>query len=141
MVHLATKMVPIRPTRPFSSVWNEHSYWSAKEFMELNVWDHFQSTIMDRQGLIKAKMESNKYFSDVKIGSSLNQVLSGKADVFIYTGSCLDLMDRMPEGSIDYIFTDPPYDASVQFGEFSYMWVSWLKMDKAIWIRWSQMKS
>jgi len=27
MVHLATKMMPDRPTRPFSSVWNEHSYW------------------------------------------------------------------------------------------------------------------
>ncbi len=38
-------------------------------------------------------------------------------------------MKKMPEGSIDYIFTDPPYDASIQYGELSYMWVSWLKMN------------
>jgi hypothetical protein len=39
-------------------------------------------------------------------------------------------MDDIPEDSVNYIFTDPPYDASVQFGELSYMWVSWLKMDR-----------
>jgi len=129
MSHLCTKMMPVRPTRPFSSVWNEHSYWSADVFMELNVWDRFESTIAGRQGLLKAKAQSNKIFKDVKIASSFEQILSGKADVYIYNGSCLDLMKKLPEGAVDYIFTDPPYDASIQFGELSYMWVSWLKMN------------
>ena len=129
MSHLCTKMMPVRPTRPFSSVWNEHSYWSADVFMELNVWDRFESTITGRQGLLKAKAQSNKIFKDVKIATSFEQVLSGKADVYIYNGSCLDLMKKLPEGAVDYIFTDPPYDASIQFGELSYMWVSWLKMN------------
>ncbi len=129
MSHLCTKMMPVRPTRPFSSVWNEHSYWSASEFMESNVWDKFESAINGHQGLLKAKAESNKFFKDIKIASSFEQVISGKADVYIYNGSCLDLMNKMPEGEIDYIFTDPPYDASIQFGELSYMWVSWLKMN------------
>ncbi|MDL1959388.1 MAG: DNA adenine methylase [Deltaproteobacteria bacterium] len=129
MTHLCTKMMPVRPTRPFSSVWNEHSYWSADVFMELNVWDRFENTISGRQGLLKAKAESNKIFKDFKIASSFKQVLSGKANVYIYNGSCLDLMQKIPEGAVDYIFTDPPYDASIQFGELSYMWVSWLKMN------------
>ena len=129
MSHLCTKMMPVRPTRPFSSVWNEHSYWSASEFMELNVWDRFESAINGHQGLMKAKAESNKLFKDIKIGSSFEQVISGKADVFIYNGSCLDLMKKMPERVVDYIFTDPHYDASIQYGELSYMWVSWLKMN------------
>lgn len=129
MSHLCTKMMPVRPTRPFSSVWNEHSYWSANEFMELNVWERFDSSINGHQGLLKAKVESNKFFTDVKIASSFEQVISGKADVYIYNGSCFDLMEEMPEESVDYIFTDPPYDASIQFGELSYMWVSWLKMN------------
>lgn len=129
MTHLCTKMMPVRPTRPFSSVWNEHSYWSADVFMELNVWDRFENAISGRQGLLKAKAESNKIFKNFKIASSFKQVLSGKADVYIYNGSCLDLMQKIPEGAVDYIFTDPPYDASIQFGELSYMWVSWLKMN------------
>jgi len=129
MSHLCTRMMPVRPTRPFSSVWNEHSYWSADMFMELNVWDRFESATIGRQGLLKAKEESNKVFKDIKIASSLGQVISGKADVYIHNGSCLDLMQKMPGGIVDYIFTDPPYDASIQYGELSYMWVSWLKMN------------
>lgn len=129
MSHLCTKMMPVRPTRPFSSVWNEHSYWSASVFMELNVWKKFDSAINGPQGLLKAKSESNEFFRDIKIASSLEQVLSGKADVYIYTGSCLDLMQEMPEESVDYIFTDPPYDASIQFGELTYMWVAWLRIN------------
>ena len=30
---------------------------------------------------------------------------------------------------MDYAFTDPPYDASVQYGELSYLWVAWLRKD------------
>jgi len=117
--------------RPFSGVgWNQQSYWFTPQYIESNVWDKFESAITGHQGLMKAKAESNEFFKECKIGSSMEQIMSGKADVFIYTGSCLDLMDDIPEDSVNYIFTDPPYDASVQFGELSYMWVSWLKMDR-----------
>lgn len=135
MSHLCTKMVPaISETKgshqtPFSSTWTQHSYWSANSFMEQNVWNKFDGAINGHQGLLKAKAESNSFFNDVKIGASFEQVLSGKADIYIYNGSCIDLMKKMPEGSVDYIFTDPPYDASIQYGELSYMWVSWLKMN------------
>ena len=136
MVHLCSRMIAISNPSPtshhtaFSSTgWTQHSYWHATNFMEQNVWKKFDSAVNGHQGLLKAKVETNKIFKDVKIASSLKQFLSGKADVYIYNGSCLDLMKRLPEGSIDYIFTDPPYDASIQFGELSYMWVSWLKMN------------
>jgi len=135
MVHLCTKMLPaISPTpgshqTPFSSTWSQHSYWFAPSHMEQNVWNKFDSAINGHQGLLKAKAESNKFFKDIKIASSFRQVTSGKADIYIHRGSCLDLMQGMPEDSIDYIFTDPPYDASIQYGELSYMWVSWLKMN------------
>jgi len=135
MVHLCTRMMPVRPTRPLSSVWNEHSYWYANTYMESNVWEKFESAIIGRQGLIKAKEESNKYFKNVRFASDYHEVIEGKADVFIYTGSSLDLMKEMAkefgeQGCIDYIFTDPPYDASIQFGELAYLWVAWLKKDK-----------
>ncbi len=135
MVHLCTKMVPaIKPTpgshqTAFSSTWTQHSYWYASRHMEQNVWNKFNSAINGHQGILKAKKESNEIFKDVKIASSFKQVLSGRADVYIYNGSCFDLMKKMPEESVDYIFTDPPYDASIQFGELSYMWVSWLRMN------------
>lgn len=130
MVHLATKMMPDRPTRPFSSVWNEHSYWFAAHFMEQNVWDLYESSIVGRQGIVKAKEESNSFFKDVDFAKDFKEVLNGRANVYIHTGSCLELMDKMPKGKVDYIFTDPPYDSSIQYGELSYLWNAWLKKDK-----------
>jgi len=129
MVHLATKMMPDRPTRPFSSVWNEHSYWYADHYMEQNVWELYESSITGRQGLLKGKKESNKYFQDVKFAKQFHDVLDGKADIYIHTGSSLDLMKEMPQGIVDYIFTDPPYDSSIQYGELAYLWIAWLKKD------------
>jgi len=136
MVHLCSRMIAISNPSPtshhtaFSSTgWTQHSYWYASNYMEQNVWNKFDSAVNGHQGLLKAKAQSNKIFKDVKIASSFKQVFSGKADVYIYNGSCFDLMKKLPEGSVDYIFTDPPYDASIQFGELSYMWVSWLKMN------------
>lgn len=133
MTHLCSRMNPISEAghfTPFSSAWTQHSYWyPSGPYMEQNVWKKYDSAINGHQGLLKAKVESNKFFTDVKIASSFEQVISGKADVFIYNGSCFDLMEEMAEQTVDYIFTDPPYDASIQFGELSYMWVSWLKMN------------
>ena len=134
MSHLCTKMTPVRPTRPMSSAWTQHSYWSANEFMESNVWDKFESAITGKQGLLKAKEESNAYFEDIKFGKSFKDVIDGDADIYIHQGSCIDLMNDMykiyqENGCVDYIFTDPPYDSSIQYGELSYMWVAWMKKD------------
>ena len=129
MVHLATKMMPDRPTRPFSSVWNEHSYWYADHYMEQNVWELYESSITGKQGVLKGKNESNKYFQDIRFGKHFHDVFDGKADIYIHTGSSLDLMEELPQGMIDYIFTDPPYDSSIQYGELAYLWVAWLKRD------------
>ena len=136
MVHLCSTMVPaLSPAETnhqtaFSSVWTQHSYWFAHEFMEQNVWNKFESSVMGHQGLMKAKIESNQYFKNVKFGTKPSQVLEGKADVCILNTSCLDVLDKLPSRSIDYIFSDPPYDASIQYGELSYLWVAWLKKDE-----------
>ncbi len=135
MLHLCSKMTPVRPTRPMSSAWTQHSYWSANEFMEQNVWEKFESAIIGKQGLIKAKEESNRYYGKIKFARKIEDVIEGDANVFIYNGDCIELMDRMNKkfgdnGCVDYIFTDPPYDSSIQYGELSYIWVTWIKKDK-----------
>ena len=35
----------------------------------------------------------------------------------------------IPTGSIDYIFTDPPYSGKVQYGELNFAWEAWLGLD------------
>lgn len=135
MVHLCSNMTPVRPSRPLSSAWTQQSYWFAPEFMEMNVWERFESAITGKQGILNAKNESNKYFKNIKFAKSFEEVIKRQANIFIYTGSSFDLMQKMrdacgSEGCVDYIFTDPPYDASIQYGELAFMWVCWLKKDK-----------
>lgn len=47
-------------------------------------------------------------------------------DVIISTGSTTDL--PVPDSSIDYIFTDPPFGANLNYSELSFMWEAWYKV-------------
>jgi len=135
MIHLCTRMCPALEAgegnhqTAYSSTWTQHSYWSMKRFLEQNVWEKFESSVTGHQGLIHAKNESNEALGDVKLTDDWRKVLDGEADIAVVTGDCVELMKKMPEECADYIFTDPPYDASIQYGELSYLWNAWLKED------------
>jgi 16S rRNA G966 N2-methylase RsmD len=136
MVHLCTRMMPVGNPQPsnhytyFSSPgWTQHSYWSAQLYMEQNVWTRFEGAMIGGQGLINAKIEQENLLPATRVSRDWRDVFAGKADVAVVTDDCLSLMKTMDRGSVDYIFTDPPYDASVQYGELSYLWNAWLKKD------------
>jgi 16S rRNA G966 N2-methylase RsmD len=135
MVHLCTRMCPAllpgesHHQTAFSSTWTQHSYWSASRYLEANVWEKFRSAVTGHQGIIKAKIESNAALGEVRLTHDWREVLTGNADVAVVTADSIELMKEMPEECIDYLFTDPPYDASVQYGELSYLWNAWLKED------------
>ena len=136
MIHLCTRMMPVgNPAQSnhytfFSSPgWTQHSYWSAARFLEQNVWDKFEGAVSGAQGIINAKNESNELLGEVRLTDDWRKVLAGEADIAVVTDDCIELMKKMPEESVDYMFTDPPYDASIQYGELSYLWNAWLKED------------
>lgn len=136
MLHLCTRMMPVGNPQStnhytyFSSPgWTQHSYWSAGRYMEQSVWEKFESAVVGHQGMLNAKREANKLLPKVRVTDDWRKVLKGKADIAIVTGDCLKMMKKMPNDSIDYVFTDPPYDSSVQYGELSLMWNAWLKKD------------
>ncbi|HLX61580.1 MAG TPA: DNA methyltransferase [Planctomycetota bacterium] len=139
MVHLCSRMLPAISAAPgnhqtsFSSTWSQHSYWHAPKHMEQNVWYKFESSILKHQGLVKAKTDSNKFFAGVRLGRRAADVIDGTADAYIHCGDSTDLMKSLAAKygpCIDYIFTDPPYDASVQYGELAYLWNAWLGKDE-----------
>lgn len=45
----------------------------------------------------------------------------------VTTGSLTD-MATIPDSSIDYIFTDPPFGDNLNYSELSYLWEVWLKV-------------
>jgi len=130
MVHLASKMTPDRPSRPFSSFWAQHRYWIPPRFMESNVWMLFESSVLGRQGVLKGKKEAEKVIPYYREAREFDE-LKKDANIWIITGSSLDLEKfGIPKGEIDYVFTDPPYGGSIQYMELSTLWVSWLKGEK-----------
>lgn len=42
----------------------------------------------------------------------------------IYQGNCIDILEQVPDSSIDLIFADPPYNIGKQFGDFTDTWPS-----------------
>jgi 16S rRNA G966 N2-methylase RsmD len=139
-VHLASKMCPVAKPSPRShwselsstSFWALQSYWVPPIFMESNVWMLFASGILGKQGILNGKEESNKAIEIFKEAKSFED-LNDSANILISTQSALSLKNssaKIQNESIDYVFTDPPYGGSVQYGELSTLWLSWLKGER-----------
>jgi len=67
-----------------------------------------------------------RYILENKI-KNLTKVYQGNnftgEDVIVSTGSTTSL--PVPDSSIDYIFTDPPFGANLNYSELSFMWEAW----------------
>jgi 16S rRNA G966 N2-methylase RsmD len=128
MVHLASNMTPVRPTRQFSSFWVLQSYWTPPVYMESNVWMLFESAVLGKQGLLKGKTDAAEQIKLYKRAKSLREINDG-ANILFETASALELTKIILPNSVDYIFTDPPYGGAVQYFELSTLWAAWLNME------------
>jgi DNA modification methylase len=52
----------------------------------------------------------------------------GRALVTVEDGA--SALRKLPDASVDYIFTDPPYAAKAQYGELNFLWEMWLGFDR-----------
>lgn len=133
MIHLATIMVSARrpkSKRPDSGSWGRPAFILPKRHMEQNPVVLFQRAVGDRQGIIKAKKSSEKLLANkVKIAKNFQELVDEKKDknLLILTIDALDLSRSIPENSIDYVLTDPPYGGLIQYFSLSSLWAIWLK--------------
>ena len=133
MIHLATIMVSARrpkSRRPDSGSWGRPAFILPKRHMEQNPVILFQRAVEDRQGIIKAKKSSDRLLvGKVKIAKNFEELKDTKKDknLLILTLDALDLSKKIPENSIDYVLTDPPYGGLIQYFSLSSLWAIWLK--------------
>jgi len=133
MSHLASKMcVVAKPggkghwsKLSATSFWAIQSFWVPPIFMESNVWMLFANAINFKQGIIKGKTDSNEKIKKFKVGKNFDD-LKSESNILFLNRSALDL-SIIPNESIDYVFTDPPYGGAVQYFELSTLWCSWLQ--------------
>lgn len=62
-----------------------------------------------------------------KLEQLMNMFCSKTNNVLITTQSSTDL-SQIPDNSIDYIFTDPPFGDNLNYSELSFIWEAWLKI-------------
>ncbi len=133
MIHLVTVMVSARrpkSKRPDSGSWGRPAFILPKRHMEQNPVILFQRAVEDRQGIIKAKKSSDRILAGkVKIAKNFEELADEKKDknLLILTLDALDLSKKIPENSIDYVLTDPPYGGLIQYFSLSSLWTIWLK--------------
>ncbi len=107
--------------------WTHHFFWDPTDFFEVNAWSCFNqrySKILRGKKLVKTRYSNSLYpFCRANDFRSL----STKTPVLLLNQSCIHL--PIPNESIDFVFTDPPYGDSIQYGELSSLWASWLNMN------------
>ena len=147
IIHLCTRFCPPRTTGPghhhtaYSSAWLVHSYWIPPKFLEMNVWTKWTSAVAGHQGIIKAKDNTRVIFNGIKEAKSAKSLKIGNTLATTRPYAAYELpwilayrkidkeLGNIPNGAgfADYVFTDPPYDAEIQYGELSALWNAWLK--------------
>jgi len=70
--------------------------------------------------------------SDLKRHFEVKSALGYRGgDLCLSVGDARRELKRIPENTIDYVFTDPPYMGKIQYGEMNFLWEAWLGFDGA----------
>ncbi|WP_371806568.1 DNA methyltransferase [Candidatus Lokiarchaeum ossiferum] len=107
--------------------WTHHFFWDPSSYFEVNPWNCFCERF---KKIIRGKNDSNQRNLQSSLKFSLADsfsTLSVETPVFLLNISSSSL--PIPDASIDFIFTDPPYGDSIQYGELSSLWGAWLNMN------------
>jgi hypothetical protein len=91
-----------------------YRYWIPPMLAPRDAWNTFTNNV---RRVARAKEESNKLFGDfAREGDAFN----------VYCGSAENLLKYVDKGTVDYIYTDPPYGAHIAYLDLGTMWHAWL---------------
>ena len=131
MLHLCTKMVSARrekSQRPDSGSWGRPAYLFPKRHLEQNPFILFERAIEDKQGVIKAKENSNKLIGNkTNFAKNFEDLKDTDKNLLIMKKNTIELSKYIPNESIDFVLTDPPYGGLIKYFDLSSIWAVWLK--------------
>lgn len=109
--------------RPMSA----NSYYCMKDWIEENVWMRFENRVKWHWGVVQGKNETNCRIGDFFRPARGFKELQRDKTFYLLNKPAQDLKE-IPDRSIDYCFTDPPYGGSIQYMELTFLWRAWLNM-------------
>lgn len=95
------------------AIFGAYDYWIPSKIVELPVWRNFNKKF---DYILKGKKKWNDLLNDYEANEHLQ----------VINGSALELSAYIPENSIDYVYTDPPYGHNIAYLDLSTMWNAWL---------------
>lgn len=100
-----------------SGIFKVYRYWVPPKPDYRDVWNLFST----RARLIaNAKKKSNALFGDF--------FHEGKT-FSVFCDSAENLLKHIDKGTVDYVYTDPPYGAHISYLDLSTMWHAWLGLE------------
>ncbi|MEI9962543.1 MAG: DNA methyltransferase [Limisphaerales bacterium] len=110
-------------SRGGSSIFSIYRYKLASQFIELPIWETFHGRFLN---VLAAKEEVFRLrdYRKKPSGGSLNLDSQKNFQVLAHDAATLDKV--LKPGSVDYIFTDPPYGAFISYLDLSILWNHWL---------------
>lgn len=111
-----------RPTAT-SKGWIAPRYYVPPRNQELNVWINFETRF---NRIFQGKKGSNRELQWYRQAKDFSDLAQGKGTALLLQTCAFDLSE-IPEKSIDYIFTDPPYGGNIPYLGLSAFWGSWMK--------------
>lgn len=135
-VHLSTRMCVPRSKetkRDFSTSWGRSAYFVANSEMEMNPLLLFQNNCFGKQSVTSCLNSLEKYVGKIKGKKILNNSpidLSEDYNLWYGVVDSKRLSLIVPERSIDFVLTDPPYGGLIQYLDLSTIWLSWLSLYK-----------
>jgi len=103
-------------SRGGSSIFSIYRYKIAKQPVELTPWKTFEERAFN---VIAAKAEIDRTIE-------FKRRTGGWSGKFVVHEKDIGELSRQFKGSIDYIFTDPPYGAHISYLDLSTLWNCWL---------------
>lgn len=121
----ASRLIPYRKGLTSGGpAWTVSGFWIPNLHFELNAWNCFASRY-------RKVINGKKHIAALLAGCppapacSIDE-LRDAATYCIANQTCTDMSSLLPDDSVEYIFTDPPYGDSVPYLEYSALWSAWL---------------
>jgi 16S rRNA G966 N2-methylase RsmD len=131
-LHLTCRMVYPRSedsNRDFSGSWGRADYMIRRKSMEQNPLIVFQRSCTGKQGVLAALKNAKEHFPKGVAIADITATKCIRKRALINYGivDVADLDRYIPEKTIDFIITDPPYAGLVRYLDLSLVWLVWLQ--------------
>ncbi len=110
-------------SRGGSSIFSIYRYKLAAQTVELPIWETFQGRFLN---VLAAKEEVLRLRDYRQKPSGGSLALDSQTNFRVLAHDAATLDGVIKPGSVDYIFTDPPYGAFISYLDLSILWNHWL---------------